>query len=236
MAETIAKGYVTKITDYRVFDQIVGLLLENGQKHSLIALGARKINSKNARHLMVGNFNEFEFFASRAAERIGKLKRTVAIAAIDWKIYDYKSFWLLNECVDSAFADDFDLFAFYDRTLNLIKKNAHRDFSLVVYILLEVVRQNGAIISSARCHLCGSDRLAALDPRGGRWLCAEHFAAAATYHLIRDSRPLQVLVRLLRNERVDGPVSRPEAKALVGFLKRLIDHNFGIGFKTLKNW
>lgn len=69
MSLTISNGYIIRLIDFQVFDQIVTILFEDGSKTSLISLGSKKINSKNARNLIIGNFNENEFFSARNKDR-----------------------------------------------------------------------------------------------------------------------------------------------------------------------
>lgn len=82
MALTISNCYIIKLTDYMLFDQVVSFLTENGQRHHVLALGVKKIMSKNGRNLQVGNYNQIEFFQAREQGKVGKLKKTVVINPI----------------------------------------------------------------------------------------------------------------------------------------------------------
>ncbi|GHU31905.1 hypothetical protein FACS1894166_04200 [Bacilli bacterium] len=83
MAETIYQGYVIKRQPYKVFDEIITFITTQGQKISCVSMGSKRIESKNARHLFVGNYDEFQIFKSTSDDRLSKLKKAVAIRSID---------------------------------------------------------------------------------------------------------------------------------------------------------
>ena len=81
MAEKIIRGYIAKIADYNVFDSIVTIVSDDDQILGCFAPGTKKILSKNARHLIVGNYNENTLFLARP-NKLSKLKKTVCIKPI----------------------------------------------------------------------------------------------------------------------------------------------------------
>jgi DNA repair protein RecO (recombination protein O) len=83
MAETIYSGYVITKQPYQTFDEVVTFLKNDGQKISCLSRGSRKIESKNARHLFLGSYVEFEIFQSRHEDKLSRLKKVTTIENID---------------------------------------------------------------------------------------------------------------------------------------------------------
>jgi recombinational DNA repair protein (RecF pathway) len=83
MAETIYQGYVINKQPYQVFDEIVVFLTDDGQRISCLSRGSRKITSKNARHLFIGSYVEFQIFQSRHQDKLSRLKKATTIKPID---------------------------------------------------------------------------------------------------------------------------------------------------------
>jgi recombinational DNA repair protein (RecF pathway) len=82
MGLTIAKGYLLARTPYRIFDEIITILTSNGARIALLALGTRKLQSKNARNLFFGHLLEFSFFAARTSKKVSKLKSVHTLVAV----------------------------------------------------------------------------------------------------------------------------------------------------------
>lgn len=74
MATSFALGLVIKIVDYGATDQVVTILTAQ-EKLSFIALGVRKMTSKNRIAIGLGNLIEIEFFKARLQNRLSKLKK-----------------------------------------------------------------------------------------------------------------------------------------------------------------
>ena len=70
MAENVVTGFIINILDYEVYDQIITLLLPSNLKLNLIALGTKKILSKNARNISLLNLVEAEVFLARSINKI----------------------------------------------------------------------------------------------------------------------------------------------------------------------
>ncbi|MDE5949456.1 MAG: hypothetical protein K2G54_01095, partial [Malacoplasma sp.] len=80
MAETITNGFLIFRKDYEMFDETLGFINEYGNIFSVLALGTRKILSKNSRNLFFGCLSEFSFFASRDIDfKMGKLKKVIIL-------------------------------------------------------------------------------------------------------------------------------------------------------------
>ena len=79
MAENVITGFIINISDYEIYDQILTLLLPNNLKLTLIALGTKKILSKNARNISLLNQVEAEVFLARNINKISKLKKIISL-------------------------------------------------------------------------------------------------------------------------------------------------------------
>jgi len=67
-------GIVIKQINYDDFDQIVTILTDT-ELITFIALGVRKMTSKNRVALQLGNVIEVELFRARLKNKVSKLKR-----------------------------------------------------------------------------------------------------------------------------------------------------------------
>ena len=78
MSEEKIIGIVTKVFDYEDTSQIV-TVLTNTEVISFIALGVRKITSKNRIAIQVGNIIDATIFRARLTNKLSKLKKAVLI-------------------------------------------------------------------------------------------------------------------------------------------------------------
>lgn len=82
MSLVVTKGYLLARYDYAIFDEVLVFLNQFGNRFTCLALGTRKITSKNARALLYGNYLEIELFYTHSNEKMSKLKKVVAINQI----------------------------------------------------------------------------------------------------------------------------------------------------------
>jgi len=82
--ESIITGVVVKRIDVDDFDQVITLITPK-EVLSFIALGVRKITSKNRVALQLGNVIEAEIFRARLNGKLSKLKRAVLVKQVDIK-------------------------------------------------------------------------------------------------------------------------------------------------------
>ena len=92
MAENVITGFIINISDYEIYDQILTLLLPNNLKLTLIALGTKKILSKNARNISLLNQVEAEVFLARNINKISKLKKIISLYNFSWEDLTNKIF------------------------------------------------------------------------------------------------------------------------------------------------
>jgi recombinational DNA repair protein (RecF pathway) len=83
MSESVYCGYVINKQPYQVFDEVVIFLISNGKRIACLSRGSLRINSKNARHLFVGSYVEFQIFQSRHEDKLSRLKKVITIKPID---------------------------------------------------------------------------------------------------------------------------------------------------------
>jgi DNA repair protein RecO (recombination protein O) len=83
MAESILRGYLIDKRDFAVFDEMITFITPHGKKYACLSKGSRKIESKNARNLFIGNLIEFEIFQARSEEKVSRLKKAVIIESLD---------------------------------------------------------------------------------------------------------------------------------------------------------
>jgi len=83
MAEQNIQGYLIKKIDYQVFDEIITFIGTDGNKYTCLSLGSKRITSKNARNLFLGNYCEFEVFLARHKDKISKLKKVHILKSND---------------------------------------------------------------------------------------------------------------------------------------------------------
>jgi recombinational DNA repair protein (RecF pathway) len=83
MSENIVKGYIIDRRIYKSFDEILLVLIADGQRLPMLALGTKKINSKNARNLHYGSLIEFIIFQSRTVGKMSKLRTATILKEND---------------------------------------------------------------------------------------------------------------------------------------------------------
>ncbi len=82
MSQTITKGFLIARLDHGIFDEIITFIDDYGNKFVCLAKGTKKIYSKNARNLQIGNYCEFIFFLAREINKISKLVKVNVIKQI----------------------------------------------------------------------------------------------------------------------------------------------------------
>ncbi len=98
--EIITKGYLINKRDYQDFDEIITFINEYGIKFSAFSAGSRRINSKNARNLNIGNYLEFEFFHASASNKLSRLKKVTTVTYLPETLKLSYSLHILNDYYD----------------------------------------------------------------------------------------------------------------------------------------
>ncbi|WP_052663926.1 hypothetical protein [Mycoplasmoides alvi] len=233
MAKIISKGFVINLINYDVFDQIITILDEKGDKYSLISFGSRKIESKNGRHLVVGNFNENEYFPSRTKNKIGRLKKTSTILPIPWKIHDYLSFHLINEYLNLITFRDKKVFLFYKNIINILKSFKYKDITIIIYILIYIINTNNLMISKTNCSLCYSKNVNFIQLKTYLWFCGNCIYTHQEKNIFKNNEILDLLFKLINKSEINTKITIEIAIDLIFFLQKIILDLLGISFKCL---
>ena len=236
MALTISNCYIIKLTDYMLFDQVVSFLTENGQRHHVLALGVKKIMSKNGRNLQVGNYNQIEFFQAREHGKVGKLKKTVVINPIPWELHEYVSFNLVNEYVNKTVHISRKTFFLYQATINIILKKETKDWFLTATLLIQLLKVNGIYFNYNECNLCHKQHINALDKNLLYGYCSDcnHSSIASKFKV--DPNILD-MINYISKKTKNKPSYRSGIEFyFLQFLKYVVEENIGIIFNSLKKY
>lgn len=234
MSLTISNGYIIHLIDFQVFDQIVTILFEDGSKTSLISLGSKKINSKNARNLIIGNFNENEFFLARNKDKIGRLKKTVAIKDIDWKAHDYLSFNVLNDYVYFCNDQEIRNFLLYKKILEFILEKNYSDSSILIVLLSHIIRINGLQINSLKCFNCNQSKNLFISLYCSSWICSNCKNHLPDSEIIYDEIIVEAIKKLITQKVIINRFTKHQTIIIVRILYLIINKGMGIKFNCLK--
>lgn len=237
MALITVRGYVVALRDFSTFDQVVTFLDEQGRILRVLARGVRKITSKNGRHLVVGNFNESEIFASRFLDQtLSKLKKTVALVPVPWAFHDYAAFALLNEYASLQTTNNRALFNYYQGLCDQLKTAQFRDVALLMTALVFITRTEGLLTARIKCSDCATTDDIAVDRNDGAWRCKACLVVANGDRYPMTKADVTVLRAIFNHERITKPVSQATVIALVRFFRWLFATHLGMHFNSLQKW
>lgn len=176
MAETISKAYLIHRNDYEMFDEIIGIINEHGNIFSLLALGVKKILSKNSRNLFFGCLAEFEFFASRDIDnKIGKLKK-VTLLENNIDISSRVPLILVSKLIYDLRLKGKKIFLWLSETVDLIKQfDVSFDNLIIIKILLGTFKHLGVKICLDKCSCCNSKNIYSFSQKNFGFVCFNHF-------------------------------------------------------------
>lgn len=166
-------GFVINKLDYGAEDEIVSIF-SRYEVITLIALGTRKMKSKNRVALQIGNFVEIEYFRARLSNKISKLKKASLIiqpplndgdtAEIILDIYKYLSNIKSESVV--LFKALIDAYAYLGNDYNQ---------NIKTYVLFSFLDVIGHYPQNNMCIECGrNDRINGFEFHKGGFLCALH--------------------------------------------------------------
>lgn len=139
MSLVVTKGYLLARYDYGVFDEILVFLNQFGNRFTCLALGTRKITSKNARALLFGNYLEIELFYSSNGEKLSKLKKVVAINQIGLKYASNLALLTLGDVISKTPQTNKSWFMFYQDVLVKVLMDFD-GYKLSIYIYLYFIK------------------------------------------------------------------------------------------------
>lgn len=233
MSLIITKGYLIKADEYNVFDNIVTFINEHGHKFVLIALGTRKIVSKNANALRIGNLNEFEFFHARNENKISKLKRVITLIEAKWPNYN-KSFFLLNELVEKLTYPNKDNYEFYNEMLPYTQQDSVSDKKIILMLLMKFCKLSGIDLWVDNCVKCGNSKIQTISFKNHGLICNMCFNSKInTQYDINLSKLIYFLFKENFNE-IDK--YEKEFNFAIKFLKNYASSNLGIKINSLDEY
>lgn len=124
-------GYLIHSRDFNLYDQILTYITEDGFIKTFYALGVKKINSKNARSIKIGNFVEIEFFNS---SKISKIKKICNINEYDFKKCKNLALLIMNAIIYFQKYIDKNVYYMYKEFLVLILREYNEYFLSIIII------------------------------------------------------------------------------------------------------
>ena len=232
MSQTIIKGFLIARLDHSTFDEIITFIDDYGNKFVCLAKGTKKIYSKNARNLQIGNYCEFIFFLAREINKISKLVKVNVIKQIQWPIFR-TSFFLLNELANKLIYPSIKNSIFYKNLLPLTTNPSFNDQKAQLIILQKFCKLSGIELFVDKCVLCGSNKIKTMNFNLKGLICQNCFTQNN-----KELYPLNFnkLVHFLFKEKYDSINSfssyyHPLINYLVAYIKNslgitILDQNF----------
>lgn len=175
MSQTITKGFLIARLDHDIFDEIITFIDDYGNKFVCLAKGTKKIYSKNARNLQIGNYCEFIFFLAREANKISKLVKVNVIKQIQWPVFR-TSFFLLNELANKLIYPSIKNFNFYKNLLSITTNPSFNDRKAQLIVLQKFCKLSGIELFVDKCVLCGSNKIKTMNFNLNGLICQNCFA------------------------------------------------------------
>lgn len=166
-------GIVIKTLDFQDYDKIITILTPDSLL-SFIALGVRKIDSKNRVALQLGNVIEIEYFKARLTNKLSKLKTATLIKQPPLKQADTALVWLeiikylqkMKHGSEVVFKSILEAYPFFGEEFNHFAKT---------YIAFAMLDELGLKPNMNSCVECNRrDRIQGFDLHKGGFLCALH--------------------------------------------------------------
>ena len=173
MAEEKILGIVTKILDFEDTSQIV-TVLTHYEVITFIALGTRKITSKNRVAIQVGNIIDASIFRARLTNRMSKLKKAVVVkqppitksdtAKVVLEFIKYLA--LVKEPEGDPLSKIMNAYEYLGGDKN------HKVKTFIVFNILEAIGQKQEL---TRCVECGShEEIIGFEFFKGGYTCTKH--------------------------------------------------------------
>lgn len=234
MSLTITKGYLINIQDYGSFDEIITFINEYGNRFSCLALGVKKITSKNARSLILGNYNEFEFFQSRYENKISKLKKSTLINQVNWEMLSKNSFNTLNEiCYKTNFFSK-KVYQYYLENIEFISKNMNDQIALIK-ILIDYIKISGIKLQTNHCVICGSNKIKTFSLTELGFICSNCFNNKN--HYVYSLGLLKLIYFSFNSFEINEIIKYSDYfNQLIIILKNIISEQEGLFLETLLNY
>lgn len=230
----ITKGYLLKKENYGDFDELITLINEYGNKFVCISPGSRKIISKNAYHLNVGNYLEFEFFYSE--KKLSKLKKVKTLSYVEENAKLNFALHFINDAFSGLELGGLKWFAYYQKVIYYILKDIN-DYLIILNICVFIYKNSGLIISFEECCICHTKyHIKTIDFNQKQVVCKACFNLekhrlyqVKTLDLLYLMQTKDVLVDTLKIK-----IDVDELKHLIKSLVIFLYENLGIYIETFK--
>ncbi|MDC4182745.1 DNA repair protein RecO [Mycoplasma bradburyae] len=174
MSSITKKGYIIDYFDYLENDQIIKILFQDNNILSLIALGTKKILSKNGRYITIGSLHNFEYFQARSTEKLSKLKKIYPIDTKDTTVSESLPIIVLNEYLSKKKGElDANYFNFYEDIINYVISKKYSNETIIIYILLTIIKLEGITYQLTNCGICDSKKIITISFKSMYALCEE---------------------------------------------------------------
>lgn len=226
MSEIKTNGFLIYRQDFQLFDEIISFINEHGNIFSVIALGTKKILSKNSRNMFYGCLSEFMFFASRDIDnKLGKLKKVV-ILENNIDISTRTPLLLLNSII---YKNKIKGISIYNELINLIRmlKEFDKEYDniLIVNILIKVTKFLGIKLNLNGCSNCGNKNIYSFSNDEFGFVCKNHH-----YDNYKISTSAIELLYLIKNNKFKSALKYEQINQKI-VLRILVDYiNYHSGF------
>lgn len=170
MAETVFQALVIDIHDFQVYDQIITVLLPSNLKYTLIALGTKKILSKNARHLSLLNEVEIEAFLSNDIHKISKLKKVISLSNFSWELFKKKFIRLFLRYVNEASELNRNFYTLFFQLIFLNDENIEDEIILCI-LKKNIFLDLGLNFNFTSCGICNSKHVSIISIENSSLIC-----------------------------------------------------------------
>lgn len=209
-------GIVIKQIDYDDYDQIVTILTET-DVITFIALGVRKMTSKNRVALQLGNVIEIEFFRARLKNKISKLKRASLIKQLPVQESDTALVWLeilkylswIEKSSPNLFRSIIETYSYWGTEYN---------HHIKTYILFHLLEIRGVKPHNDNCIRCGRyDRINGFEFYEGGFTCVYHTKKKRSLEYLKGIQSLFINFKKYMN--TSAYVNKNIFNELIAFLK-----------------
>ncbi len=217
MSESKEVGLVVKILDYDDYDQVVTIITSD-EVLSFIALGVRKINSKNRIALQLGNIIEVELFRARLKGKLSKLKRSTIVMQPPIKELDTANVLLLVIKYLSRIQNSpGDILTSIFECFHAL--GSEYNHHIKVFILFNYLKTIGENPQLSGCIECGSmDHIIGFEFYKGGYTCVKHTKEKRSLEFLK---AIQVLDKSFNTyKETDSSVNKLIFKELEAFIEK----------------
>ncbi|AAU14149.1 DNA repair protein RecO [[Mycoplasma] mobile] len=167
------ESIIIKSENFQEFDVILSVMDFN-KIYPIIALGVRKIKSKNRNGVLLGSYSELEFFEARLNNKTSKLKKAHLIKNFD--LLNSENLLIVQELfkyINKVNVNTQAVFNSYLECLDEFGKG--NNFFIKTYIVNKTLFSLGLNVNYSFCYKCGTNqKLANFSFFEGGFSCFKH--------------------------------------------------------------